>query len=195
MRADRLLSILLLLQAHGKVTAPELARRLEVSERTIHRDMDALSAAGVPVYARRGAGGGWVLPEEYRTDCAGLNETEVRALFLAKPSRLLADLGLKHAAEAGSIKLLAALPAGHRRDAEHVRGRVHVDVTGWHRREEAVPLLPAIQAAVLGDRKVSLRYVRGDGSPIARVVDPLGLVAKGSIWYLIAADVTERRRA
>jgi predicted DNA-binding transcriptional regulator YafY len=187
MRADRLLSILLLLQIRGQATARELAERLEVSERTIHRDMEALSAAGVPVYARRGPSGGWVLPEEYRTETAGLNDAEVRAIFLAKPPRLLADLGLDRAAEAGLIKLLAALPAGHRRDAEHVRGRIHVDVSGWHRTEEAVPLLPAIQAAVLGDRRLRLRYGRDDVDAVERLVDPLGLVAKGSVWYLVAA--------
>ena len=186
MRADRLLSILLLLQVRGQATAGELARRLEVSERTIHRDMEALCAAGVPVYARRGVGGGWVLPEEYRTDPAGLSEVEVRALFVTKPARLLADLGLERASEAGLIKLLAALPAGHRRDAEHVRQRIHVDVSGWHRSEEAVPLLPVIQAAVLGDRRLRIYYGRHDGEAVERLVEPLGLVAKGSVWYLVA---------
>src|SRR5918998_1722187 len=107
MRADRLLSILLLLQVHRRATARELAQRLAVSERTIHRDMEALSAAGVPVYAERGAGGGWALSEAYRTDLTGLGEAKVRALFLARSSRPLADLGLARAAEAALVKLLA----------------------------------------------------------------------------------------
>src|SRR5215207_5189708 len=99
MRADRLLSILLYLQANRRMTARDLARRLEVSERTVHRDMEALSTAGVPVYAERGAGGGWVLPDEYRTNLTGLNEAEVQALFLAPPDRLLGDLGLRRASD------------------------------------------------------------------------------------------------
>src|SRR5437867_9784293 len=108
MRADRLLSILLLLQVQRNVTARELAQRLEVSERTILRDMDALSTAGIPVVAERGTGGGWRLLEEYRTNLTGLNAAEIQALFLAKPPQLLADLGLDKAADAGLIKLLAA---------------------------------------------------------------------------------------
>src|SRR5216684_5899517 len=106
MRADRLLSILLILQAHGRMTARELARRLEVSERTIHRDMEALSAAGVPVTAERGTGGGWGLLEAYQTNLTGLNEVEIQAIFLTKPARLLTDLGLHQASEAALIKLL-----------------------------------------------------------------------------------------
>ena len=131
MRADRLLSILLLLQSRGQVTARELAERLEVSPRTIHRDMESLSMAGVPVYALRGSGGGWVLPDDYRTETAGLNEAEVRAIFMANPQRLLADLGLKGASEQGLIKLLSALPSSHRHDAEQIRQRLHIDVSGW----------------------------------------------------------------
>src|SRR5918911_4446211 len=118
MRADRLLSIMLLLQIYRRLTAAELARRLEVSERTIHRDMEALSAAGVPVYAQRGAGGGWVLSDGFRTDVTGLTESEIQALFVSTPPRLLADLGLEKASDAALVKLLASLPGGARRDAE-----------------------------------------------------------------------------
>ncbi len=120
MRADRLLSILLLLQVYHRMTARELAKRLEVSERTIHRDMDALSTAGIPVIAERGSSGGWSLLEEYSTNLTGLTEAEIQALFLTKPTRLLADLGLHQASEAAFIKLLAALPSMSRRDAEYV---------------------------------------------------------------------------
>src|SRR5215210_1233974 len=105
MRADRLLSIMLLLQIHQRLTAGELARRLEVSPRTIHRDMEALSGAGVPVVAERGTGGGWHLLEEYRTNLTGLSDTEVQSLFLATPTRLFADLGLTKVADAALIKL------------------------------------------------------------------------------------------
>ncbi|HEV2460410.1 MAG TPA: WYL domain-containing protein [Ktedonobacterales bacterium] len=193
MRADRLLSILLLLQVHRKMTARALARRLEVSERTIHRDMEALGMAGVPVTAERGAGGGWMLLEEFRTNLTGLNEAEIQALFLAKPSRLLADLGLAKAGEAALIKLLAAIPSVHRRGAEEVRLRMHVDSAGWRQSEEAVPGLRTLREAVWQDRKLRLTYQRGDGATVERIVDPLGLVAKGSVWYLIAAVEGEPR--
>jgi len=186
MRADRLLSIMLLLQVHQRVTSRELARRLEVSERTIHRDMDALGAAGIPVYAERGPGGGWALSEAYQTNLTGLNEAEIQALFLATPPQLLADLGLHQAADAALIKLMAALPAISRHDAEFARQRIHVDGAGWLRAREAVPFLPAIQEALWQERKLKLTYQRGDDSTVERLADPLGLVAKGSIWYLVA---------
>jgi predicted DNA-binding transcriptional regulator YafY len=186
MRADRLLSILLLLQVHRRLTARELARRLEVSERTIHRDMEALSGAGVPVTAARGVGGGWMLLEGYRTNLTGLNEAEIQALFLTRPPRLLADLGLDKAAEAGLIKLLAALPATHQRGAEDVRQRIHVDAAGWRQSDEAVPWLPLLQEAIWQERKLRFTYERG-ADAVERLADPLGLVAKGSVWYLVAA--------
>lgn len=187
MRADRLLSILLVLQVNRRITARELAKRLEVSERTIHRDMESLSAAGIPVYAERGTGGGWSLLEEYRTNLTGLNEPEIQALFLSGPTRLLADLGLHKASEAALIKLLAALPTMYRREAEYARQRIYIDVTGWNRSEEAVPVLPALQEAIWQERRMELDYARADGSAVERLVDPLGLVAKGSVWYLVAA--------
>jgi predicted DNA-binding transcriptional regulator YafY len=193
MRADRLLSILLLLQVHRRLTARELAQRLEVSERTIHRDMEALSGSGIPVTAERGVGGGWSLLEDYRTNLTGLNAAEIQALFLAKPAHLLADLGLAKAGEAALIKLLAALPTAHRRGAEDVRQRIHIDAAGWRQREGAVPLLPALQEAIWQERKLRLSYQRGDGATVERVVDPLGLVAKGSLWYLVAGVEGELR--
>jgi predicted DNA-binding transcriptional regulator YafY len=187
MRADRLLSIMLLLQVHRRMTARELARRLEVSQRTIHRDMEALSGSGVPVVAERGTGGGWRLLEEYRTNLTGLNEAEIQSLFLTKPPRLLADLGLDRASEAALIKLLAALPAGSRRRAEDIRARIHIDVPGWRPSEESARFLSLLQEAVWQERRLRLTYERADGTAVERVVDPLGLVAKGSVWYLVAA--------
>ncbi len=186
MRADRLVSILLLMQVHRRLTARTLALRLDVSERTIQRDMGALCTAGIPLYAERGAGGGWILPEQYRTNLTGLSEPEIQALFVAKPSRILADLGLETAAEALLVNLLAALPAAHRRDAEHARQRIYVDAAGWNRVDEAVPTLPVLQEAIWRERALHLTYQRGDGV-VERAVDPLGLVAKGSVWYLAAA--------
>jgi predicted DNA-binding transcriptional regulator YafY len=193
MRADRLLSILLLLQVHHRMTTRELAKRLEVSERTIHRDMEALGTAGVPVTAERGIGGGWSLLEEYQTKLTGLTEAEIQALFLTTPTRLLADLGLHQASEAALIKLLAAIPSLSRRDAEYVRQRIHVDTAGWHHSEEAVPALPTLQEAIWQERKLLFTYQRGDDTTVERLVDPLGLVAKGSAWYLIAAVEDEIR--
>lgn len=193
MRADRLLSILLLLQIHRRMTARDLAKRLEVSERTIHRDMEALSITGIPVTAERGAGGGWSLLEGYRTNLTGLNETEIQTLFLTKPSHLLADLGLQKASEAALIKLLASLPAIHRRDAEDVRQRIHVDATSWHHTAEGVPALSTLQEAIWQERKLFLTYQRTDSATVERLIDPLGLVAKGSTWYLVAAVEGELR--
>jgi predicted DNA-binding transcriptional regulator YafY len=193
MRADRLLSILLLLQVNQRVTARELAQRLEVSERTIYRDMDALSGAGIPVLAERGASGGWMLLDEYRTDLTGLNQAEIQALFLTKPAQLLSDLGLDKAADAGLIKLLAALPGRQRRDAEYARQRIHVDAAGWHQTQENLSALPTLQEAVWQECKLLLTYQRGDATGVERLVDPLGLVAKGSVWYLVAAVEDEVR--
>ena len=193
MRADRLLSIMLLLQVHRRITAHELAQRLEVSERTIYRDIEALSAAGVPVTAERGTGGGLMLLEAFRTNLTGLNSTEVQALFLGQPTHLLNDLGLHQASEAALIKLLAVLPSMNRQNAEDVRQRIHVDVTGWQQSdEEQLAFLPLLQEAVWQERKLSLLYQRGEQA-VERVLDPLGLVAKGRIWYLIAASEGEIR--
>ncbi|MEK6407424.1 MAG: YafY family protein [Acidobacteriota bacterium] len=186
MRADRLLSVLLLLQVHRRLTARELAKRLEVSERTIHRDMEALSAAGFPVFAERGSGGGWMLVEGYKTNLTGLNKDEIQALFLTKPLRLLADLGLAKASDAAMLKLSAALPSSYRDNAEHARQRIHIDITGWNRSDEAVRLLPVLQQAVWQERKLKFTYERAGCDPVERLADPLGLVAKGSVWYLVA---------
>lgn len=193
MRADRLLSILMLLQIHSRLTARDLAERLEVSERTIHRDMDALGSAGVPVVAERGKNGGWSLLSDYQTTLTGLNLAEIQALFLPKQTHLLADLGWSQAFEAALLKLLAALPAANRQQAEVVSQRIHVDPTGWHRWEEEMSAFPVLQAAVWQERQVFLSYERGDGKQIERLVNPLGLVAKGSVWYLVAVAEEEVR--
>ncbi len=193
MRADRLLSILSLLQVHRRMTARELARRLEVSERTIHRDMGALGVAGVPVTAERGAGGGWALLEGYRTNLTGLNAAEVQALFVARPTGVLADLGLTRAADAALIKLLAALPALSRQGAEYARQRLHVDGAGWRQSEVASPLLLTLQEAIWQEHKLRLIYHLTNGETVERLVDPLGLVAKGSVWYLVAGVAGELR--
>ena len=187
MRADRLLSIVLLLQTHGQLTSRTLAERLEVSERTIHRDMEALSFSGIPVVAERGSTGGWSLLGEYRTNLTGLNEAEIQSLFVTQPPKLLDDLKLKKASEGALLKLLAALPVMYRQGAERARRRIYIDTSGWSRPEEAVPLLPVLQEAIWSERKLRFTYQRGPGcDEVEREVDPLGLVAKGSAWYLVA---------
>jgi predicted DNA-binding transcriptional regulator YafY len=194
MRADRLLSIVLLLQTHHQLSSRLLAERLEVSERTIHRDMEALSGAGIPVVAERGSAGGWSLLGEYRTNLTGLNEAEIQSLFVSQPPKLLADLRLQKASEGALLKLLAALPAMYRRGADRARQRIYVDSAGWSRQEEAVPLLPVVQEAIWNERKLRITYQRGPGCDAAmRELDPLGLVAKGSAWYLVAGVMGQLR--
>jgi predicted DNA-binding transcriptional regulator YafY len=194
MRADRLLSILLLLQVQQRITARELAKRLEVSERTIHRDMEALGMAGVPVTAERGTHGGWSLLEAYRTNLTGLNEAEVQTLFLSNSTRLLSDLGLRKAADAALIKLLAAIPTVSRQNAEYVRQRIYIDATSWHATEhDDLSSLALLQEALWREHKLLIAYQRSDTVAVERLVDPLGLIAKGSTWYLVAAIEREIR--
>ena len=185
MKADRLLSLLLLLQAHGRMTGRQLATRLEVSERTVHRDMEALCAAGVPVFALRGAQGGWQLDENWRTQVPGLDEAELRALVMAQP-RALGDARLAHAAERALHKLMASLPEPMREQAVSIRQRVYVDGTGWRGTSENLAMLPVVQDAVSRDRRLAITYWRRGGECVERTIDPLGLVAKGSAWYLVA---------
>lgn len=185
MRADRLISLLMLLQTRGQMTATELAERLEVSTRTIYRDLDALSAAGVPVYAERGPQGGCRLLESYRTNLTGLKENEVRALFMLTVPGLLADLGVDQDVEAALLKLTAAIPAPFQRDAERVRQRIHLDPAGWFQMAEPLPYLSLLQQAVWEDRRVRVDYRRADGGRVQRVLEPYGLVAKAGIWYVV----------
>lgn len=193
MRADRLLAILLLLQSHRRLTAGELAARLEVSPRTVQRDMLALSAAGAPVTAARGASGGWSLLEGYHTDLTGLSLAEVHSLALTAPASVLSDLGLRQASATALVKLLAGLPATLRHTAEDVRQRVYVDAAGWRATAEAAPAFGVMQEAVWSDRKAQVTYQRGDGEVVERIIEPFGLVAKGRIWYVVARVDGEMR--
>ncbi len=187
MRADRLLSILMLLQARGRMTAQLLAQELEVSVRTIYRDIDALSAAGVPVYAERGPGGGCALLDQYRTTLTGLTQDEVRALFMISIPAPLAELGVGQELRAALLKLAAALPASRRSDQEHVRQRIHLDSVAWFETSEPVPYLHAIQQAVWQDLKLHLAYQLPFKARAEWLVDPYGLVAKANTWYLVCA--------
>jgi predicted DNA-binding transcriptional regulator YafY len=185
MKSDRLISTLMLLQAHGRLTARAVAERLEVSPRTVHRDMESLCAAGVPVFALRGAHGGWQLDDNWRTRVPGLDRAELEALLLAQP-RVVGDSRLTRAAERALDKLMASLPPDLRDAASVLRQRLHVDATGWAFVPEDLSLLPVVQDAVSLERRLAIRYrPRGrDSEP--RTVDPLGLVAKGGAWYLVA---------
>lgn len=185
MRADRLLSTLLLLQAHGKMTVREIAHRLEVSQRTAVRDLEALSAAGVPVLALRGSRGGWQLDEEWRTRVPGLDDAELRALLMAQP-RVIGDAPLAAAAERALDKLVAAMPVSLRARAVFIRQRLYVDTAGWRGVAEDLSFLPVVQDAVSRDRKLFVEYRKPNGELSERTIDPLGLVAKGPTWYLVA---------
>jgi predicted DNA-binding transcriptional regulator YafY len=188
MRADRLISILLLLQDHGQLSARHLAERLEVSERTINRDMESLSIAGVPVYALRGRNGGWALTDGYRADLSGLTDDELRSVVMAMAPGVLRELGLGETADRALAKLLSGLPEARRRSAETARRYLHVDPSGWRRPDDAAPLVPLIDEALRRGRRLAMTYERAtDRELVERTVDPLGLVVKGSTWYLIAS--------
>ena len=187
MKSDRMLSILLLLQTRGRVPATELAERLEVSVRTIFRDVDALSSAGVPVYAERGRNGGIALLPGYRTDMTGLTADEARALFVLVTDRAHADLGLGPAIGSALRKVMAALPPPHRDAAALTRRRILVDPVRWRSGPRAVADLGVLQDAVFTDRRLRLRYRHGrDDREASYTVDPYGLVDKAGVWYLVA---------
>ncbi|MBS1805775.1 MAG: YafY family transcriptional regulator [Acidobacteria bacterium] len=185
MKADRLMSVLLLLQARGQVTERELAEQLEVSQRTIHRDLEALSAARIPVSAMRGAQGGWQLEKGWRTHVPSLDEAELRALLMAQP-RTLGNPRMAAAAQSAMNKLMAAMPEPLKAQAAHMQQRLHVDPTGWRGTGEDVSMLTLVQEAVARDRKLTFEYTKADGEESSRTVDPFGLVSKGLSWYLVA---------
>ncbi len=184
MKSERLLSELLLLQAHGRMQEREIAERLEISQRTAHRDMEALCAAGVPLIAYRGARGGWELEKGWRTKTPGLDDAELRALLMTQPSTL-GDRRRTAAAERAFDKLVAALSPGMRAQAESIRARLHIDPTGWRPTLEDLSALPVVQDALGRDAKLTFRYTRADGTSSARTVDPLGIVCKQATWYLV----------
>ncbi|WP_296600557.1 YafY family protein [Phenylobacterium sp.] len=185
MRASRLLSILLLLQTRGRMTAQALADEFETSVRTIYRDIDHLSAAGVPVYADRGRTGGFQLLEGYRTRLTGLSAAEAETLFLSGLPGPAADLGLGDAMAAAQLKLLAALPAEGRRGAARVGSRFHLDPIGWYRNAEQTDVLPSLADAVWNTRRIRVRYESWRGV-VDRDLEPLGLTLKAGVWYLVA---------
>jgi predicted DNA-binding transcriptional regulator YafY len=193
MRADRLLSILLMLQTRGRLTARELAEQLEVSERTIYRDIEALGMAGIPVYAERGPGGGCMLVDGYQTRLTGLTEAEIRALFLLNMVGPLTELGLDKALDDALLKLAAALPAAQRQGAEEVRQRIHRDTSTWQHSQATVSHLQTLQEAIWQDHKLALAYYEDNGALSEQLVDPYGLVSAAHAWYLVGSVNGERR--
>jgi predicted DNA-binding transcriptional regulator YafY len=185
MRASRLLSILLLLQTRGRMTAQALADEFETSIRTVYRDIDQLSAAGVPVYAERGRSGGFRLLDGYRTRLTGLTQEEAEALFLFGLPGPAADLGLGDAMADAQLKLLAALPAEGRIGAARVSSRFHLDPVGWFKDPEAADILPALAEAVWKATRIRVRYESWTGR-VERTLEPLGLTLKAGAWYLVA---------
>ncbi|HEY3473037.1 MAG TPA: WYL domain-containing protein [Anaerolineales bacterium] len=186
MRADRLLSLLMLLQSRGQMSARELADELEVSERTIYRDITALSTAGVPVYASRGPGGGVRLIEEYRTTLTGLTPDETRALFMMSMPAPLRQLGLGETFKGAFLKLSASLPDTRRLDEARTRQRILLDSSWWFQSEQQVPCLQVIQQALWQDRRLRIK-VRWDffNTEFEQEAEPYGLVAKANVWYLV----------
>lgn len=191
MRASRLLSILLLLQTRGRMTAETLAAEFEVSVRTIYRDIDQLSAAGAPVYADRGRAGGFQLMDGYRTRLTGLTDAEAETLFLGGLSGPAAQMGFSGAVTTMQLKLLAALPPERQAAAERLAGRFHLDPVGWYQNPDEAERLPAIAQAVWTCRRISVRYESWKGE-VVRELEPLGLILKAGLWYL-AARSTEGR--
>ena len=190
MRASRLLSVLLLLQNRGRLTARELADELEVSIRTIYRDMDALSASGVPVYADRGPDGGYSLLEGYRTHLTGMTADEADALALSGMPDAAAELGLGRVLAAAQLKVQAALPGELSDRAGRIAERFHLDAPGWFREADHVPTLTGVADAVWNQRLLRVRYRRwatgGREPEVERELAPLGLVLKAGTWYVVA---------
>lgn len=189
MRASRLIKMVLLLQAHRHLTAAELAAELEVSERTVARDVAALSEAGVPVYADRGRLGGYRLVGGYRTRLTGMGRDEAEALFLSGVPSALRDMGLADSASAAALKVSAALAPELRDARTNVAQRFHLDAPGWWREPRAPQALPVLAEAVWDDRRVTVRYQRrgeGEVREVSRELEPYGLVLKAGVWYLAA---------
>ncbi|MEU6806177.1 helix-turn-helix transcriptional regulator [Streptomyces neyagawaensis] len=185
MRAARLIKMVLLLQSRPSMTAAELARELEVSERTVTRDAQALSEAGVPVYADRGRAGGYRLIGGYRTRLTGLARNEAEALFLSGVPGALREMGLEDAASAARLKVSAALLPSLRDASRTASQRFHLDAPSWFKEPKTPELLPVVADAVWDDRRITARYRRGD-TEVERRLEPYGLVLKAGIWYLCA---------
>lgn len=188
MKANRLISILMILQANNQITASELATRLEVSVRTIYRDIDELSSIGIPIICDRGQGGGIKLLGDYKTTLTGLNPDELNYLFMPSPSNLLEDLDMKKTRSSTFEKLLATLPAVQRTHIKDLENYIYIDMEGWQpRKKEGTHLITTLQRAIWDSTQLTIKYQKPQETKIVRVC-PLSLVLKRSVWYLIALD-------
>jgi predicted DNA-binding transcriptional regulator YafY len=194
MRADRLLSLLMLLQTRGRMTAHRLADELEVSLRTIYRDLYALRVAGFPVYTERGPGGGCRLHEAYRTRLTDLTRNEISALFAVGIPAPLPDLQMSRNLRAALLKLTAALPEARWPDEARLRSRIHLDSTPWFQSVETTPFLPLVEQALWDNRQVEAVFRRHFGTLVSRTIHPYGLAAKGNVWYVVWNDADGRLR-
>jgi predicted DNA-binding transcriptional regulator YafY len=185
MRASRLLSLQMLLETQGRMSATALADALEISVRTLYRDVDQLSAAGVPIYAERGRNGGFALLPGWKTTLTGLTPSEAQAVFLSGLPGPAHDLGLGGDVEGARLKLLASLPASWREDAQRVSARLHLDPVDWYRESEPTPHLATVAAAVWAGQQITMRYESWSDT-VERMASPLGLVLKAGVWYLVA---------
>jgi len=192
MKSERLLAMLLMLQAKGRASARAIAASLEVSERTVYRDIDSLSAAGIPVHAERGSRGGIVLADGYRRALTQFRDEEIRALFVSATDTL-ADVGLGDNLRRALDKLTGALTQSQRRAAEQTRGRIHIDPRRWRQAAQPRAMLSALRSACTDDRRSLLHYRDRNGKVTERAIDPLGLVAKAGVWYLVARYGSEMR--
>jgi predicted DNA-binding transcriptional regulator YafY len=190
MKASRLLSILMLLQARGRMTASSLAQAMEVSQRTILRDIDQLSAAGVPLWGERGYQGGFQLREGWSTQLTGMTEPEANALLLAGLPGPATELGLGAAAASARLKLVASLPAAWREQAQQVGERLHIDPVDWYRTQDTPRFLREVADAVWRGRRLSVDYESWRGTS-HHELEPLGLVLKAGAWYLLARHVSK----
>jgi predicted DNA-binding transcriptional regulator YafY len=185
MRASRLLSLQMLLETQGRMSATALADALEISVRTLYRDVDQLSAAGVPIYAERGRNGGFALLPGWKTTLTGLTPSEAQAVFLSGLPGPAQDLGLGGDVEGARLKLLSSLPASWREDAQRVSARLHLDPVDWYRESDPTPHLATVAAAVWAGQQITMRYESWSDT-VERTASPLGLVLKAGVWYLVA---------
>lgn len=193
MRADRLFAMIMLLQAHRKMTTSKLAEALGVSKRTILRDIDSLSVAGIPLYTEAGRNGGVGLDENYQIALTGLKAMDVRTLFVSGFPNLLNDVGLDVKAENTLLQLFAALPSPHQQAAEQIRQRLHVDHLWWGQEESIPPFWNDLQKAVFEDLGLAVTYEYPSGETVERNLEPYSLVMKAGVWYLIARREGEFR--
>jgi predicted DNA-binding transcriptional regulator YafY len=190
MRANRLVGLLLLLQARGRVTAEEVATELGVSRRTVYRDLAALAEGGVPIQTDRGAGGGIQLHPRYQVGLTGLSARDAETLFTVSVPTIARQLGIERSLSAARQKLVGAAASGGRK---RYRERIHLDLSSWFRDAQEVPALRPLVDAIWSERAVEIRYRRYGGESRSHVVNPLGLVVKGGTWYLVADRSGETR--